>query len=112
VQETEDLVQSPRDSSSSPAALTGVIKAAMGTVRDKLKQNRERERALSTMTQLPDDLAWRQAEILPSEDGSDAGSVHTTDDTQGKNSDRMNRHSAEAVGLGARREVSPAEECR
>jgi hypothetical protein len=83
----------------------------MGTVRDKLKENRERDRAMSTMTQLPDDLAWRQDEIVPSEDGSDAGSANSADYAQGTTRDRMNRNSADAVGLGQVREVNAAEHC-
>lgn len=106
MQETEDLLPSPRDSGS-PAALTGVIKAAIGSVRHKMKQNRERERAMSTVTQLPDDLAWRQDDIVPSEDGSDADSTNSADAAGGR--EQMKRWSAEPAGLGAtaRMEVCP-----
>lgn len=99
------MLPSPRDSSS-PAPLSGVIKAAVGSVFDKMKQNRERERALSTMTQLPDDVAWRQDEIGPSEDGSDAGSAASADTVGG--TQQMKRWSAEAAGLGAQKQVRPA----
>lgn len=99
-------MSSPRDSASSPSALTGVFKAAMGSVRDKIRQNRERERALSTMTQLPDDVAWRQDEIIPSDDDSDADSTLSADNSR-DNRGQMKRHSADAVDTKSHKEVLP-----
>lgn len=71
---TEDVIprQDSQHSDNTSPALSGMVKAALGQMRENLKKNKERERALSTVTQMPDDIAWRDAEDLASvEDDSD-----------------------------------------
>lgn len=45
-----------------------MVKAAIGQMRNNVKKQRERERALSTVTQTPDDLTWRDAQAFDSDD--------------------------------------------
>lgn len=84
---SEDVSPSPRSTSSSPA-LTGIVKAAIGQMRANVRKQRARQRALSTVTQTPDDLAWRDAEELNSDDSF-------SDGNDGSQASTLQRSSAE-----------------
>lgn len=82
---SEDLSPSPRSqqSTSSSPAFKGIVKAAIGQMRDNVRKQRARQRALSTVTQTPDDLTWRDAEELDSEDSiSDVHDEHQASEQQ------------------------------
>ena len=95
--EAEDLVPSPRSQQSDSAspAVRGMVKAAIEQVRDNLKRNKERDRALSTVTQLPDDIAWRDAEGLDSDDND-------SDTSNDSAAQQYKRHSAEEAPAHAK----------
>jgi hypothetical protein len=105
VQEAEDMMSlpSPRDSNS-PQGLTGMVKDVIGQMRNNMKKNKARERAMSTVTQVPDDVAWREQEMMGSEEDWDA-----SEDSADGNADPgkpTKRHSADTPGLSTVNKVS------
>jgi hypothetical protein len=51
-----------------------IVKSVVGQVKKHYKERKDRERALSTVTHLPDDVAWKQDEIFSDSDRDESGS--------------------------------------
>ena len=81
-QASDAEVLSPR-SNEAPAAddtsvdPVSIVRSVVGQVKQRYKARQDRDRALSTVTHLPDDVAWRQDEVFLDSDAS--GSEHSDD---------------------------------
>eukprot|EP00892_Ulva_mutabilis_P008199 jgi/Ulvmu1/5751/UM025_0005.1 len=96
----EDLMPSPhsQQSDDTPPALRGMVKAVIGQMRENLKKTKDRERALSTVTQLPDDIAWRDADELDSTDNASNLSDSPVAHHQRWSADEAPKHQVAAKG--------------
>lgn len=59
-----------------------IVKSVVGEVKQRIKVRKERDRALSTVTHIPDDVAWRKEEVF--EGSEDEWSEGVVSDGEGR----------------------------
>jgi hypothetical protein len=89
-----------------------LVKTVVGQFKKHYKERKDRERALSTVTHLPDDVAWKQDEIFSESDRDVSNSNDSVTECQAASSSQKGkRWSAEELSTAPTAKVCSCSFC-